>query len=101
MSEDILDWVSHLPKIENYTSDDQYHDFRKVFMGTTEGQRVLRRILELGSIFHQPALQSPVDPYMLAAFHGRRFLALKVLSIVNNEPPKRPAKAKRREVKHG
>ena len=92
---DVLDWLSHLPRLDNYTEKDQFVDFRKVFTGTTEGQRVLRKIMELGSIFHQPALVSPVDPYMLAAFHGRRYLALRILSIVNNEPLERPTQTKR------
>lgn len=95
MSDDLLDWISSLPKIENYSVEDQYHDFRKTFMGSDEGKRTLRRILEMGSVFHQPALQSPVDPHMITAFHGRRYLALKILSIVNNEPPQQPKRQKR------
>ncbi len=93
--DDTLDWVSNLPRIENYTSKDQYHDFRRIFMETEEGKRVLRRIMELGSVFQQPALVSPIDPYMLSAIHGRRYLALKILSIVNNEPMEPPKQTTR------
>jgi hypothetical protein len=94
---DTLGWIADLPRLENYDNKEQYRDFRKVFMGTEEGKRVLRRIMELGSVFQQSALVSPVDPYMLAAFRGRSYLALKILSIVNNEPAEPPTQTTKRE----
>ncbi len=98
----LLEWTANLPRLDNYTEKDQYHDFRKVFTGDStavEGQRVLRRIMELGCIFNQPPLVSPIDSYMLAAIHGRRYLALKILSNVNNEPHERPTQTAKRPTK--
>ncbi len=92
MANDLLDWLGVLPHVEGYTPKDQYSDFRKVFMGTVEGKRVLRRIMEIGGVFNKPALISPIDPYMLAALDGKTRLALEILAFVNNEPSEKPAK---------
>ena len=87
---DLFDALSDLPKPENYTPQDQYRDFRLVFMGTEEGRRVLRLIMELGCVFNEPRLVSPIDPYMLTAFRGKRQLALEIFRLINNEPPEKP-----------
>ncbi len=98
----LLEWTASLPRLDNYTEKDQYHDFRKVFMGDStavEGQRVLRRIMELGCIFNHPPLVSPIDPLMQMALLGKRYLAVKILEIVNNEPHERPTQAAKRPTK--
>ena len=92
MADELLDWLATLPEVAGYTPKDKYSDFRKVFMGTIEGKRVLRHIMDLGMVFNQPRLDSPVDPYMQLAIVGRRYLALKILETVNNEPTEKPAK---------
>ena len=97
MKDDLLDWVADLPRLTNYTANDQYRDFRKVFMGTDEGRRVLRKIMEEGAIFQQAALISPIDPLKLAASAGRRHLALKIISIINDEPKAQPKQAVRKK----
>ncbi len=68
-------------------------------MGSEEGKRTLRFILELGAVHHQPALVSPVDPLMQSASYGRRYLALKILEIVNNEPHERPTQTTKRPTR--
>ena len=87
--------LASLPKPENYTKKDQYRDFRHVFMQTEDGKRVLRRIMELGCVFHEPRLVSPVDPLMLAAFRGKRQLALEIFSLTNDEPSEPPKKQRK------
>ena len=84
---DSFDALADLPSPpENYTDLDRYRDFRVVFMQTDEGRRVLRRIMEMGCIFAEPRLISPIDPYMLAAFRGKRQLALEIFKTMNDEP---------------
>ncbi len=92
MADEPLDWLATLPGIEGYPVKDRYHDYRKVFMGSPEGKRVLRHIMDLGMVFKQPPITSPVDPYMQLAIIGRRYLALKILEIVNEEPTEKPTK---------
>lgn len=99
MGDDVLEWVSPLPRLENYTAKDRYSDFRKLFMGSVEGKRVLRYILERGCVFQESALLSPIDSHMLAAQRGKRQLALEILAFTNNEPPERPTKT--RSTKRG
>jgi hypothetical protein len=98
VSEELLDAFARLPALENYTLKDRHHDFRKTF-GSTEGQKVLRYILEWGGVFNEPSLKSPVDPLMLAAHRGRRQIALGIFAIYNNEPPEQPDKATRKQTK--
>lgn len=95
MSDDLLEYLSQLPQLEGYTEKDRFHDFRKTFTETPEGKRALRYILQRGCIFQEPKLMSPIDSHMLAAFRGKRQLALEILSFVNNEPPERPTKTTR------
>lgn len=98
---DLFDTLASLPSPTNYTEKDLYRDFRLVFFGTEEGKRVLRRILELGSVFAEPKLPSPIDPLMLAQIRGRRWLALKILDITQYDPPEKPTQSKRKRGDHG
>ena len=98
MSDKLLDALAHLPRLENYTEKDRHHDFRRVF-SSTEGQKVLRYLLEWGGVFNEPALKSPVDPLMLAAHRGRRQLALGIFAAYHNEPPEQPTKATQKQTK--
>ena len=93
---DLLTELSSLPLLESYTLQDQYHDFRRVLMGSDEGQRVLRRILEMGGVFRDHPLASPIDPYLMAVHRGERRLALTILNAVENEPKEQPAQARRK-----
>lgn len=95
MDEDILDALSSLPA-KQYLPKDRYHDFRKVFMGTDEGKRVLREILSWGRLFQPSIVGKPVDPYAMAIREGERNMALRLMAVVYNEPPERPAKTQRK-----
>lgn len=70
---------------DNYTEIDRYRDFRRVFLDTPQGQRVLWQLFEMGYLFAPVALL-PADPY--AAYHrdGARNMALNILAILNADP---------------
>ena len=88
--DDLLDQVSQLPRLVNYTPEDIYQDYR--LFTTDAGKRVLRHILERGGVFNVPKLVSPVDSHMLAAQRGKRQMALEILAFVYNEPKQKPVK---------
>ena len=64
---------------------DRYRDFRKVFLTTDEGRRVLDDILWLGQVSRP--LDGRGDPYVLHASEGRRRMALTIAAITHVEPP--------------
>lgn len=88
-----------IPNKEEYLPRDKYHDFRKIFTGTPEGERVFREILAWGRMFKPSIVASPVDPYMMAMKAGERNMALRLLYTVNNEPSELPTNTTRK--KHG
>lgn len=89
-----LDYISSLPVTENYTPRDKYQDFHQLF-STDQGQRVLREILSWGRMFSTPITGSPVDPYLSHVRIGEANIAIKLLSVISNEPPEQPTKVKR------
>jgi len=91
---DELGFLESLPITENYTSKDRYQDFRQVFTGSEQGKRVLREILSWGRLFKPSVMGSPIDPYALAIRDGERNSALKLLVVVNNEPPNLQTRSK-------
>jgi hypothetical protein len=70
---------------ESYTDIDRYRDFRRVFLESPSGRRVLWQLFEMGNLF-APVAVLPADPY--AAYHrdGARNLALNILAILNADP---------------
>ena len=101
---DLLAELAELPLLDNYTVQDQYHDFVRTLKGSDEGKRVLRRIMEMGGVFQDHPLSQPIDPYLMAVHRGERRLALKILAAVENEPKPLPEKAAtrpRRSVREG
>lgn len=96
MSDDILGEVTKLP-LTNYTNKDRYHDFRKVFMGTDEGKRVLSEIVKWAKLLDAPKLTSPIDPYFLAIREGGHNLVRKLLVTIYKEPPEQPTQTNRNQ----
>ena len=90
---DILNSVSG--SNEKYQPKERYQEFRKVFMGSDEGKRVLREIVSWGRLLKSPVLANPVDPYLLAIQEGERNIVRRLLVVVNVEPPERPVQSKR------
>lgn len=93
---DLFDILAGFPSTANYTAHDLYVDFRKVFFGSDEGKRVLKNILELGLVFTEPEIASPIDPYLLAQMRGRRWMALKILKLSQFEPKEAPTRTRNR-----
>lgn len=67
---------------------DRYRDFRKVFLGSEEGRRVLDDILWLGRVNRPLAVRG--DPYSTHTNEGQRYMALKIAAITHIEPPPEP-----------
>ncbi len=67
---------------------DRYRDFRKVFLGSEEGRRVLDDILWLGSVTRP--LPAHGDPHLIHLNEGGRCMALKIAALAHVEPPDKP-----------
>ena len=96
---DELDALASLPSSKQYLPKDRYQDFRKVFMGTDEGKRVLREILSWGRLFQPSVMSKPIDPYAMAVREGERNMALRLMVTVYNEPPERPERTNKSKSK--
>ena len=92
-----LDLILGLKKTDQYHPMDAYRDFRKVFLGTDEGKRVLREILSWGRVFRSPTFGNPIDPYAMAVTFGERNMALKLLATINHEPRPQATTATRKK----
>ncbi len=89
----LIDEVTKLPSLDNYSPQDRYREFRRVFLDTPEGPRVLAEILSWGRMFKQAVTTSPVDPNLLLLREGQRNIAIALLNTLYNEPQaEKPAK---------
>jgi hypothetical protein len=96
MSLDPLDLLESLASQDQYTPQDRYHDFVRVF-GTDEGRRVLREILSWGRMFRPGTLGAPIDPHLMAMREGERNMALRLLATLHSEPSQRPTRARSKQ----
>jgi hypothetical protein len=92
---DFLNLIADLPSTKGYSKKDRYRDFRKVFLDTELGPKVLSEILAWARIYQPGIGGTPIDPYLMAIREGQRNIALVLLDTIYNEPPDRPAKQKR------
>ncbi len=92
--DEYLEILADLSMPEEYEPVDRYNDFRKVFLETDQGRRVLRQVLGWGHLLksHLVGMPRPIDPYSILGFEGERNLALRIFSVMLVEPPKRPDK---------
>ena len=90
--DEYLEVLADLSVPEDYDDVDRYNDFRKVFLESDQGRRVLKQILGWGGLLKVHPMRSPIDPLMTERLEGQRNLALKVFAIMLVEPPKRPDK---------
>ena len=83
---------------QNYTRQDKYRDFRAVFLGNEQGQRVLHEMLGWGHMF-KPSFQmaGPIDPHRMSIHEGERNYALRLLSTVTQQPTDGPAQVTRKK----
>lgn len=74
-----------------YDDLDRYRDYRKLFLDSDLGKKVLYDILSMGGMYKssiKPKGGNPVDPLMVAFKEGERNFALRLLTIINTEPRK-------------
>lgn len=80
-------------------SIDRYRDFRRLFLDSEQGRRVLYEILSWGHVFRCPAAMSNFDPYETMYHNGEANIAKQLMATMNAEPKARPASTK--EAQHG
>jgi hypothetical protein len=78
-----------------YRDEDRYREFRRVFLGSDEGRRVLYEILSWGHMFQSSVSRTEIDPNRVMFLEGERNLALKLLATLNAEPTARPEQVTR------
>ncbi len=88
--DEYLEILADLSIPEDYSDADRYNDFRKVFLETEPGRRVLKQVLGWGGLLKVHPMRSPIDPCMTERLEGARNLALKIFAIMLVEPKKRP-----------
>ena len=95
MTFDVLDFISGQTTATSskYNSLDRYRDFRKVFLETEEGKRVLREILCWAKLLMVTSAGKPIDPLELAKREGHKELGCKLLSTIYIEPAPKPDRA--------
>lgn len=92
--EDFLGVLASLPSPEGYSQKERYADFRKVFMGSPEGQRCFREILSWGHLLRPAVHGHPIDPYLTHVRDGEANIARKLLVTVTVEPPEPQTKTR-------
>ncbi len=85
--------LAALSSTEGYTPTDRYRDFRRVFMSSDEGKRVLREILGWCHLLRPSVMALPIDTGHVLLREGERNIGLKLLATVNTDPPQQPTKA--------
>jgi hypothetical protein len=68
-------------------------EFRKVFLGSDMGKRVLYDILGWCHVWRSSIVA--VNPHMTYAYEGQRALALRILKALHVQPTARPDKQRR------
>ena len=77
-----------------YKPMDRYRDFRRLFLDSEQGRRVLYEILRWGNMFRPSAPMANFDPHETMFHDGERNVALRIMSTMHAEPRERPANTK-------
>lgn len=80
-------------------SMDRYRDFRRVFLDTEQGRRVLYEILLWSHITRPSGPLAKFDPYETMFLDGERSIGIQIMVTMNAEPQARPTSTK--ELRHG
>ncbi len=86
--------------LSGYSNMDRYREFRRLFLGSEEGKRVLHQILSWGGFYRSSwggASNPEFNPYRAALCDGEKNLALKILSAMNAEPSQLPTAQTRKD----
>jgi hypothetical protein len=70
-------------QLGSYSRMQRYRDFRAVFLGTSEGKRVLWQLIHWAHIYQSNMNE---DPSIMAFREGERNMGLKVMRTMNTEP---------------
>lgn len=77
-----------------HNSIDRYRDFRRVFLETEQGRRVLYELLSWGHMYRSPARIANFDPYETMFHDGESHIAKMIISTMHAEPATRPKSTK-------
>ena len=75
-------------------SIDRYRDFRRLFLDSEEGKRVLYEIMSWSGMFRSSAPAAEFDPYKTMFLNGQQDIAFRLLATMNAEPKSRPTSTK-------
>jgi hypothetical protein len=89
----LLSLATSLPAPGRYTPMDRYRDYRKLFLGSEDGQRVLRDLLAGCHMFRT---SFDKDRGVMAFKEGERNVGLRLMAIIANEPRPKPTQANRK-----
>ena len=84
----------------NYNPMDRYSDFRRLFLETEQGRRVLHEILTSPSfcgMYKTPAVKANFDPYQMMFFNGQQDIGNRLLAAINVEPKHQPKSTKEKQ----
>ena len=79
---------------KGYSKMDRYKDFRRLFLDTEEGKRVLYEILSFCGMFRSAAPAANFDPYQTMFLNGQQDIAFRLLATMNAEPKERATNTK-------
>jgi|GEM_PF-2146405 len=84
--------IGMIGREERLGSNDRYRLYRRVFIDTAEGRKVLNDILANCHIYHTS--HGKHDALNTAFLEGERNVALRIVHTINKEPAEMPTKAK-------
>jgi len=71
---------------------DRYREFRAVFLGTDQGQRVLHDILRFCRMRSTSIEGAPIDPYRTHVLEGQRNVGIWLTIVLYREPKELPSR---------
>lgn len=75
-----------------YSEMDRYRDFRRLFLETQEGKRVLNQILAWA---HMWTTSMQPTPHETVFAEGERNIGLMILAALHHEPTEKPTKSRK------
>jgi hypothetical protein len=84
---------------QGYTKEDRASDFRRVFLASTEGKRVLYQIMGWSRLFGSTVV--PGDPHMTYHREGSRDIGLRILSVLQSDDARKLADKAENEDPNG
>ena len=79
---------------KSYAKMDKHREFRRLFLDSEPGRRVLYEIMALCGMYKSAAPRAGFNPYQTMFFNGQQDIAFNLLAIMNVEPRERPTNTK-------